>query len=84
MIKNNLFEKVYIDFIYRVTTIITFMISMLYLLLFFYSIKLLLVKTIMNLIYFFVSCKKVFKFKDEEGVVGILGSILIFTLGLYY
>ena len=56
---------------------------MMYFLLYSNSINLLLIKTIINFMYFYISCKKV-NMKDEEGVVGIIGSILIFAFATYY
>ena len=74
-------EKV--DFYYRSISIITFVISMMYFLLYSNSIKLLLIKTFIIFFYFYISFKKV-NLKDEEGVVGIIGSILIFVFAAYY
>ncbi len=77
----NIKEK--IDFYYKSISIITFVISMVYFLLYSNSIKLLLIKTFVIFIYFYISCKKV-NLKDEEGVVGIISSILIFVFATYY
>lgn len=74
-------EKV--DFYYRSISIITFVISMMYFLLYSNSIKLLLIKTFILFLYFYISFKKV-NLKDEEGVVGVIGSILIFVFAAYY
>ena len=72
-------HKNYIDFLYRFISIVTFIVSGAYFLLFSNNIKLLLTKSVINLMYFYISCKKVSISKDEEGVVGIIASILIFT-----
>lgn len=76
-------KKEKVNFFYRFISIITFVISMMYFLLYSNSINLLLIKTIINFLYFYISCKKV-NLKDEEGVVGIIGSILIFVFATYY
>ena len=82
-IKRNSDKKEKVNFFYRFISIITFVISMMYFLLYSNSINLLLIKTIINFMYFYISCKKV-NMKDEEGVVGIIGSILIFVFATYY
>ncbi|WP_418775815.1 hypothetical protein, partial [Intestinibacter bartlettii] len=82
-IKRNSDKKEKVNFFYRFISIITFVISMMYFLLYSNSINLLLIKTIINFMYFYISCKKV-NMKDEEGVVGIIGSILIFAFATYY
>ena len=82
-IKRNSDKKEKVNFFYRLISIITFVISMMYFLLYSNSINLLLIKTIINFMYFYISCKKV-NMKDVEGVVGIIGSILIFVFATYY
>ena len=82
-IKRNSDKKEKVNFFYRFISIITFVISMMYFLLYSNSINLLLIKTIINFMYFYISCIKV-NMKDEEGVVGIIGSILIFVFATYY
>lgn len=82
-IKRNSDKKEKVNFFYRFISIITFVISMMYFLLYSNSINLLLIKTIINFMYFYISCKEV-NMKDEEGVVGIIGSILIFVFATYY
>ena len=82
-IKRNSDKKEKVNFFYRFISIITFVISMMYFLLYSNSINLLLIKTIINFMYFYITCKKV-NMKDEEGVVGIIGSILIFVFATYY
>ncbi len=77
-------HKNYIDFLYRFISIVTFIVSGAYFLLFSNNIKLLLTKSVINLMYFYISCKKVSISKDEEGVVGIIASILIFTFATCY
>ena len=77
-------HKNYIDFLYRFISIVTFIVSGAYFLLFSNNIKLLLAKSVINLMYFYISCKKVSISKDEEGVVGIIASILIFTFATCY
>ena len=76
-IKRNSDKKEKVNFFYRFISI------MMYFLLYSNSINLLLIKTIINFMYFYISCKKV-NMKDEEGVVGIIGSILIFVFATYY
>ena len=73
-----------IGFFYKFISILIFAISVLYFLLFSNNIILLLIKSLINLLYLYISCKKVFKSKDEEGVVGIIGSLLIFVFASYY
>lgn len=82
-IKRNSDKKEKVNFFYRFISIITFVVSMMYFLLYSNSINLLLIKTIINFMYFYISCTKV-NMKDEEGVVGIIGSILIFAFATYY
>lgn len=82
-LKHNFNTKDKINFYYKSISIIVFVISIMYFLLYSNSIKLLFVKTFLVFLYFFISCKKV-KSKDEEGVVGILSSILIFVFATYY
>ena len=77
-------HKNYIDFLYRFISIVTFIVSGAYFLLFSNNIKLLLAKSVINLMYFYISCKKVSISKDEEGVVGRIASILIFTFATCY
>ncbi|MGN1032827.1 MAG: hypothetical protein ACI4PU_05140, partial [Intestinibacter sp.] len=77
-------DKDQIDFLYRFISIATFIISEIYFLLFSNNIKLLLTKSLINSIYFYISCKKVFTSKDENGVVGIIASILIFIFATCY
>ena len=77
-------HKNYIDFLYIFISIVTFIVSGAYFLLFSNNIKLLLTKSVINLMYFYISCKKVSISKDEEGVVGIIASILIFTFATCY
>ena len=79
-IKRNSDKKEKVNFFYRFISIITFVISMMYFLLYSNSINLLLIKTIINFMYFYISCKKV----NMKGVVGIIGSILIFAFATYY
>lgn len=77
-------HKDYIDFLYKFISITTFIISEFYFLLSSNNIKLLLVKSLINSLYFYISCKKVFTSKDEDGVVGIIASILIFIFATCY
>ncbi|MGM9534345.1 MAG: hypothetical protein ACI3VR_03795 [Intestinibacter sp.] len=73
-----------IDFLYKFISTATFIVSEFYFLLFSNNIKLLLVKSLVNSLYFYISCKKVSTSKDEEGVVGIIASILIFIFATCY
>lgn len=73
-----------INYFYKFISTVIFAISILYFLLFSNNINLFIIKSLVNLLYFYISCKKVFKSKDEEGVVGIIGSLLIFIFATYY
>lgn len=73
-----------INYFYKFISTVIFAVSILYFLLFSNNINLFIIKSLVNLLYFYISCKKVFKSKDEEGVVGIIGSLLIFILATYY
>lgn len=73
-----------INYFYKFISTVIFAVSILYFLLFSNNINLFIIKSLVNLLYFYISCKKVFKSKDEEGVVGIIGSLLIFIFATYY
>ena len=83
-IQDNSFKKRDIDFLYRFISISTFIVYLLSILLFSNSLKILFLKFILTLIYFYISYKKAFKLKQEEGLVGIISSILLFTFDIYY
>lgn len=83
-IQDNSFKERDIDFLYRFISISTFIVYLLSILLFSNSLKILFLKFILTLIYFYISYKKAFKLKQEEGLVGIISSILLFTFDIYY
>lgn len=70
--------------LYRIITIITFIVFLCSYLLFSKNIVLLSVKLIFIFIYFYISCIKNFKYKMNEGVVGILSALLLITITFSY
>ena len=83
-IQDNSFKERDIDFLYRFISISTFIVYLLSILLFSNNLKILFLKFILTLIYFYISYKKAFKLKQEEGLVGVISSILLFTFDIYY
>lgn len=81
--KHKINTKDKINFYYKFICIVAFVVSILYFLLYSNSIKLLIIKTLIVFLYFYISCQML-KSKDEEGVVGIISSILIFIFATYY
>lgn len=70
--------------LYRVSTLVTFILFLCSYLLFSKSMLLLSLKFIFILIYFYISCVKNFKYKMNEGVVGILSALLLITITFSY
>lgn len=77
-----LFEKITV--LYRISTLIAFILFLCSYLIFSKSILLLSLKLIFIAIYFYISCLKNFKYKMNEGVVGILSAILLITITFSY
>lgn len=73
-----------IDVLYRITTILAFILFLCSYLLFSKNIILLILKLISLFIYFYVSCIKNFKYNENEGVVGMLSSLLLVTITFSY
>ncbi len=83
-IKYNFSQISNIDFLYNFISISTFIIYLFSLLVYSNSLKILFLKFIIILIYFYISYKRTFKLKKEDSLVGIISSILLFTLDVYY
>ena len=79
---NKAFKKITI--LYRVITLTTFIFFLCSYLLFSKNIILLALKLIFILIYFYISCIKNIKYEMNEGVVGILSSLLLITITFSY
>lgn len=77
-------ETKYIVVLYRVSTLFAFISTLFSFVLFPKSYLWLYLKIIFVLIYFYCSCLKVYKYKIEEGVVGILSSLLLILITLLY
>ncbi len=73
-----------INLYYRVSTIISYILTLCSFLLYPTNIPILLFKFISIIIYFYFSSKLVFKFKNEEGVVGIISSLLLIAISICY
>lgn len=73
-----------INLYYRLSTICSYILTLSTFLLFPTNIALLYLKFIFIIIYFYFSCKMVFKFKNEEGVVGIISSLLLMLIAISY
>lgn len=78
----NKFKK--IDIFYRMITLLSFISFLFSYVLFSKNITLLLLKLFFIFVYFYISCLKNFKYNMNEGVVGILSSLLLLTITLYY
>jgi hypothetical protein len=70
--------------LYRVSTLVTFILFLCSYLLFSKSMLLLSLKFIFILIYFYISFIKNFKYKMNEGVVGMLSALLLITITFSY
>ncbi len=79
--KNNISK---ITIYYRISTLIAFFTTLLSFLLFTKSYFYLYLKIFFVLIYFYCSCIKVYKYKMDEGIVGILASLLLIVITLLY
>lgn len=75
-------ESVY--FCYRIITITSYILTLTSFLLFPTNITLLYSKLLSIVIYFYFSCNVVYKLKNEEGVVGIISSLLLFSIAVCY
>lgn len=80
--KKQKIEKIIV--IYRITLVLSFISTLFSFLLYPTSILLLLIKIIFIGICFYYSCLKVFKYKLEEGLVGILSCILLLIITFLY
>lgn len=69
---------------YRLNTICSYILTLSTFLLFPTNLTLLYLKFIFILIYFYFSCRMVFRFKNEEGVVGIISSLLLMVIAISY
>ena len=69
---------------YRLNTIFSYILTLSTFLLFPTNLTLLYLKFIFILIYFYFSCRMVFRFKNEEGVVGIISSLLLMVIAISY
>lgn len=69
---------------YRVSTILAFIFTLFSFLLYPKNLTFLFLKLLFISVYFYFSCIKVAKYKIDEGVVGIIGSILIAVITIFY
>lgn len=79
--KNNLSK---IDLMYKISTLLAFISTLFSFVLFSKSYIYLYLKMFFVLIYFYYSCKKLYKYNNDIGVVGILSSLLLIVLTLLY
>lgn len=79
--KNNLSK---IDLMYKISTLSAFIFTLFSFVLFSKSYIYLYLKLFFVLIYFYYSCKKLYKYNNDIGVVGILSSLLLIVLTLLY
>ncbi|WP_438651290.1 hypothetical protein [Romboutsia sp.] len=70
--------------LYRVTLLLSFIFTLFSFLIFTTSIFWLFLKMIFVLLLFYISSIQVFKYKIEEGLVGILSSLLLLAITLLY
>ena len=73
-----------IDFFYRISTLLAFIFTLFSFLIYPKSLFLLYLKIIFTGIYLYYSIVKTLKFKDDEGVVGIMSSLLLIVITLFY
>lgn len=73
-----------IVYIYRISTLVTFVFTLASFLLYPKSLALLAVKLLLISIYFYVSCIKVYKYRMDEGVVGILSVLLLIATTIIF
>lgn len=81
-IKNKIFHKIVIY--YRFTTLISFILTLATFLLYPTNITLMLLKIFSIFVYFYISFKGVYKYKNEEYVVGMISSILLLAISICY
>lgn len=73
-----------IDFFYRISTLLAFIFTLFSFLIYPKSLFFLYLKIVFTGIYFYYSIVKTLKFRHEEGIVGIMGSILLIVITLFY
>ena len=73
-----------IDFFYRISTLLAFIFTLFSFLIYPKSLFILYLKIIFTGIYLYYSIVKTLKFKDDEGVVGIMSSLLLIVITLFY
>lgn len=81
-IKNRFLDNIVIY--YRIATLISYMLTLPSFLLYPTNITLMMCKLVSIFIYFYISFKNVITYKIEECVVGIISSILLFSLSICY
>lgn len=81
-IKNTFLDNIIIY--YRVSTLISYILTLAAFLLFPTNLTLMLIKILSISIYLYISCKNVFTHNIDECVVGIISSILLFALSICY
>lgn len=73
-----------IDFFYRISTLLAFIFTLFSFLIYPKSLFFLYLKIIFTGIYLYYSIVKTLKFKDDKGVVGIMSSLLLIVITLFY
>lgn len=73
-----------IVFLYRLSTLVSFVLTLASFLLFPKNLFLLSLKMIFIFVYFYISCIKVYRHHMDEGVVGILSALLLATIAILY
>ncbi|WP_243444913.1 hypothetical protein [Romboutsia maritimum] len=73
-----------ITILYRISTLLAFLFTLGSFLLFPKNLFWLYLKMLFLILYFYFSCVKVSKYKIDEGVVGIIGSILLLVITIFY
>ena len=81
-IKNKFLDNIVIY--YRISTLLSFILTLLSFLLFPTNLTLMWLKILAIFIYFYISCKCVYKYKYEECVVGIISSALLLAINICY
>ena len=69
---------------YRISTLISFILTLATFLLYPTNISLMWLKLLSIFIYFYISFKNVYNHKIEECVVGVIGAILLFVITICY
>lgn len=69
---------------YRISTLISFILTLATFLLYPTNIALMWLKLLSIFIYFYISFKNVYSHKIEECVVGVIGAILLFVITICY